>query len=374
MRLSISSSNDRLPNDNWLIVWGGVIFLSVIAVLFSEWHIRHLGWSPSVVDSPDLWVEQRKRASKLGNKALILIGASRIQLDMDMQVLREKTGLEPIQLAIDGTSYIPVLEDLAQDPDITGTIFVSVNAYNMRKGESSDVSTQWVNYYKKTQQYELEPYRLINNKIVSFFNNISVLRLEGAKPYTVISQLAFQKKSMGNYLLTNVDRSRDADYSKVKMPQFYAARLQRHFGKPLLKQISSFEQFFTTYKKAISVLQPVENKQSFSKQLEHLLILSNKIEERGGKVVFIRFPTGKLVWEVDNKKYPKEIFWKEIEQRHQMSINFIDYSSLNHFTPPDGSHLDFHDKNEFTNALLDIFLAKNNLKSILPIDRVDARL
>ena len=298
--LSISSSNHRLPKGNWLRIWAGIIGLLFISLFLIEWHLRSLGWSPSVVDSPDLWVEQRKRASELKEKAIILVGASRMQLDMDLDVLRQESGLEPVQLAIDGTSYIPVLESLANDPSIQGTVLVSVNAYNMRKGEPEDVSTQWVNYYQRIHERGEEPYRIIHNKFLAQLDNNLVTRLEGAKPYTIISKLAFKKPSSGNYLITHTDRSRDADYTKVTMPDFYAARLQRHFGKPLLKEAASYKQFFTTYKNVIDQTQPAST-QSFNKQLDYLTMLVKKIEKKGRKVIFIRFPTGKLVWEVDNK-------------------------------------------------------------------------
>lgn len=353
MPLSISSSNHRLPKDNWLGVWVGIIGLLIISLVAIEWHLRNIGWSPSVVDSPDLWVEQRKRASALKERAIILVGASRMQLDMDLNVLRKESGLEPVQLAIDGTSYTPVLENLANDPDIKGTVLVSVNAYNMRKGTPEDTSTQWVNYYQCIHEVGEEPYRVIHNKIIALLNNNLVTRLEGAKPYTIISKLAFKKPSAGNYLITAPDRSRDADYNKVTMPNFYAARLQRHFGAPIIKNATSFEQFFTAYQKAISSTVPVKAS-SFKKNLDYLITLIKKIESRGGKVIFIRFPTGKLVWEVDNRKYPKEKFWNEIERKHPASINFSNYSGLNQFVLPDGSHLDYRDKEKFTASLINI--------------------
>ncbi len=376
MRLSTSSSNDRLPKGNWVMVWLGVLGIFLATVIYFEWHLRSLGWSPSVVDSRDLWVEQRKRASKLGGKALILVGASRMQLDIDMATLRDNTNLEPIQLAIDGTSYIPVLEELAEDPTITGTIFVSVNAYNMRKGIPKDTSVQWVKYYKAIQSKGIEPYRWINNKVVAFFNNMLVTRLEGAKPYTIISKLGFQQPTMGNYLITHPNRSRDADYNKVTMPNFYAARLQRHYGSNLVNGSVTFEKFFAIYEKAIADTKPA-SKETFTKNLEYLLFLVKKIEAKGGKVVLIRFPTGKLVWKVDNKRYPKEMFWKDVEQQHPMSVHFSELSGASSFNTPDGSHLDYRDKGKFTNSLINIVKEKNmlyDIKSVLPIDQVDARL
>ena len=353
MPLSISSSNHRLPKGNWLGIWAGIIGLLFISLFLIEWHLRTLGWSPSVVDSPDLWVEQRKRASELKEKAIILVGASRMQLDMDLDVFREESGLEPVQLAIDGTSYIPVLESLANDPSIQGTVLVSVNAYNMRKGTSEDASTQWVNYYQRIHERGEEPYRIIHNKFLAQLDNNLVTRLEGAKAYTIISKLAFKKPSSGNYLITRTDRSRDADYTKVTMPDFYAARLHRNFGSLVSQKFANYEQFFAAYENHISSMEPVKNT-DFKSQLNYLKDLTEKIESHGANVIFIRFPTGKLLWEADNKRYPQESFWNLIARKHSASINFSHYSSLTHFVLPDGSHLDYRDKKEFTSSLLNI--------------------
>ena len=358
MHLSTSSSNDRLPDANWGIIWLGVLGAILFVILFFESHIRSLGWSPSVVDSPDLWIEQRKRATTLGEKALILVGASRMQLDMDLEVLREETRLEPVQLAIDGTSYFPVLENLANDPQITGTVLVSVNAYNMHKGTPTDTSVRWVNAYEKRRDQWVEPYRLVNNKIKAWLNNSLVTHLQGAKPYTVISKLGFSKESAGNYLITHANRSRDADYKKVKMPNFYAARLQRHFGKPVTNKAKTFEAFFATYKKAIAAL-PMADYSEFSKNLENLIQVSKKLEAHGANVIFIRFPTDKLVWEIDNKRYPKASFWRKIEEKHPSSIHFLDYQELEKFIAPDGSHLDYRNKSKFTRSLV----------KVLPLER-----
>ena len=38
--------------------------------------------------------------------------------------VRARTGLAPVQLAIDGSSFVPVLDGLARDPSIRGTVIV----------------------------------------------------------------------------------------------------------------------------------------------------------------------------------------------------------------------------------------------------------
>ncbi len=70
-------------------------------------------------------MRERARASSLGERAVILIGASRMQTAIDLDVLRVRTKQEPVQLAIDASSFIPIRAGLAKDPAIRGTVIVS---------------------------------------------------------------------------------------------------------------------------------------------------------------------------------------------------------------------------------------------------------
>ena len=358
MRLSTSSSNDRLPKGNWISIWLTVGIIFVGSVVFIEYHIRRQGFKPSVVDSMQLWSAQRNLATILGDKALILVGGSRILLDIDLETLAHHTKLTPVQLAIDGSPHMPVLKDLANDASIVGTVVVSVNAYNLEGGKSHQRSTKWLSYYDSYKKRRIEPYKRINNFIKSNLDNMLVTKLKGAKPVKVIFSLAFIKPSQGNYLTIKRNRSKDADYSKVQMPDFYAGRVQIHCGKKeFSKKVTSYKEFFSAYKNYISTLQP-SGTDSFFSNLDNLLELTQKIEDRGGNVIFVRFPTDKLLWEFDNKKYPKNIFWNEIEKRHPKSIHFKDYAEISKFDLKDGSHLDFRDKRLFTEGLMKVLAQK----------------
>ncbi len=352
VRLSTSSSNDRLPRGNWAAAWFLSIITFILALIFVEYDIRQSGWKPSVVDSKQLWVHHRKRASELKEKAIILVGASRIQLGLDLDIVRQFTKLEPVQLAIDGSPFMPVLENLALDPSINGIVIISLNE-NISIDKKSR-SFSWVKYYEENiNDNSKEPYRKINETISMYFKNNMVTRLEGAKPFTVISSLAFNKQSLGNYLVTHYDRSRDADYNKVKMPEFYLRRVQRHYGGKILNNKVSLSDLQPNYSNLIKDIKPLNN----TTFLEHISLLNSlieKIEDRGGKVVLVRFPTSKLLWEIDRNKFPKDKFWNKLAKLHKNSIHFSDYPSLSKFNLPDGSHLDFRDKKVFTESLINI--------------------
>jgi len=353
VHLSTSNSNQRLPKGNWLAVWAVIVALVFGIILFFEFNIRQTGWQPSTLDSKLLWASERTRASEVGENLLLLVGTSRIQLSIDTNYIRKATQFEPVQLAIDGSSYRPVLENVAKDDRIRGTVIVAITARHLKKPSKSTRSSQWVANYENRKKQSQEPFRVINNHIKSIMDSYMVTRVEGAKPITTISALAFKPHSAGNYHTTHADRSRDVDYSKVKMPDFYVSRLKRHFGKSLTEPTATFSKVLLTYQKAINNLEP-QNGVNFTSNLASLLELVNRIETRGGRVFLVRFPTDKLIWDIDEAIAPKEIFWKEIASSHPRTIHFLDWPSLSRYNLPDGSHLDKRDKTAFTKALVHI--------------------
>jgi hypothetical protein len=44
-------------------------------------------------------------------------------------------------------------------------------------------------------------------------------------------------------------------------------------------------------------------------KLDHVNDLVDRIQQRGGQVIFVRMPTDKLIWKFDNKSYPRDEFW-----------------------------------------------------------------
>lgn len=358
MHLSTSNSNERLPSGHWGVIWLGSLIIVTVFMAYFEIKIRGLGVLPSLVDSKELWAEHRKRASSLGNKAIILVGASRMQLNIDMDVVKSMTNLEPIQLAIDGSPTIPVLEDLANDVAINSVVLVSIDEAQLNTYYESSQAKDWVASYHKQEKSANEIYRRIDNYLKRIVDQNLVTHLEGAKPATIITLLGVGANSAENYLVTHLNRSRDADYLKVNSNDVYAERIKRNYGKNLINnQKLSYEKIFSIYEKEIENLGVSSNKE-FLNSVNKIVEYIQKIENRGGKVVLIRFPSDKLIWKIDEKRYPRDAFWKELEKKHKNTIYFKDYPELSKYELPDGSHLDFRDKNSFTKEILRKILAK----------------
>jgi hypothetical protein len=355
---STSNSNERLPVGNWLKLWGIIIFGFVLFVLYFEIDIRLHGWSPSVVDDQEQWSSQREISSNLGRNALILVGDSRIQLGLNLDTIREMTHFTPVQLAI-YSSFMPVLSNLADDESVTGNVIVAVNIKDIKETSIYELANQWVDHYETYKHREnfIEPYKLFDGYIESFIKQHFALRQLGAKPFRTITKHLFEDSENGSYLVTYHDRSRDADYSKVKMPDFYIRVLERHLGKKLRQDKHGVkgEVLLSEYRTEIEGIKP-ESNLLFLSNIGKLLNDIDEIESRGGKVIIVRLPTDKLIWEIDKRRYPRKKFWDILAEQHPASIHFQDYPQLTQFSLPDGSHIDVKDKKVFTRELMEIVI------------------
>jgi hypothetical protein len=87
-------------------------------------------------------------------------------------------------------------------------------------------------------------------------------------------------------------------------------------------------------------------------RLQHLQALVARIEQRGGEVIFVRFPSTRRVLEIDEIRHPRAVFWDRFAAlAGGRKLHFADYPELAAFELPDGVHLDVHDQPAFTRAL-----------------------
>ena len=340
MPLSISSSNvnARLPKGKWLTTWLITIIICITITLGWEGYCRTIGFTPDgVADTPDLWLKTRKRASMLGNDAVILVGASRIQLGINTDVMSHYTPTRPVQLAIDGSILIPVLENLANDDSITGTIIVDleVEKINPRlKEKRTENIVKYYEDYKTIQPYgALQP---VEEFLQAQVNRLFAFRITGANPQTLFSRLFVtgDNNFSGSYLTTLPDRSRQADYTKTAQPDIYLSRLKHNLGNETL-----------------TTLKPIQWSE-FETDLTYLESLVKRIKQRGGRVVFVRFPTDKGIWQIDQTRLPRAQYWDKLAAMTSAeTIHFNDYPELSRYNLPDGSHLDYRDAVPFTDTL-----------------------
>jgi len=327
-----------------------------------EADLAHLGYQATAVDSVEKWGSERDRASTIGKNALIWTGASRGQLGIDIALLRKKTGLEPIQLAIDGGSFVPVLKDLADDPKITGTVIVDYQAEYLYKFALHEYgpSEQWEHYYASQQ-----PLHRSDNLLLRFEDGISetlhehlLSYADSSNPFLTLRYRIFPQTASRQYVVTNADRSRMADYGKLSMPTTYYRRAASYIG--IKDENASAKDFEQRLRAKLATLQPRDGV-TFLESVEYTKQLIDKIEARGGKVIFVEMPVSGLIAEAEERLYPRAQFLEVFERITGKTVLVSNETPmLKDFICPDGSHLDMRDRSQFTAKLIDALgLAKH---------------
>lgn len=345
MHLSTSNSNDN--NTGWwkLLVTGCA--LAIFMIHGFQAFLSLQGYSPWVSDSQALWGMHRERVKWITNP-IVLAGGSRIQLDFNVEELGQLTKRKVVQLAIDGQGGMPVLEHFANDKSFKGTLIISLQESELLKKRTTSKRKRlsaWLENYKNRHKGTIAPnieallqayfqiaysYHSIEMDITSLMD-----RLISGVPGII-------------YLKTDINRDRFADYRKVPFPNFYVGRVIRHLGyTPQLPDsltLKGFKQLIIEESKKIEPL-----KKDFLKQnIQHVRMLTEKIERDGNTVIIIRMPTDKLVLDIDNARSPHLQIWTEMRKIGIKSLHFSELPGIEKFHLPDGSHLDQSQKIAFT--------------------------
>ncbi len=325
--------------------------------------MTQLDYRPTVEDSVKRWSSERAKVNIFGRRALAVIGASRFQLGIDLKALGQITGLEPIQLAIDGTSFVPILQGLANDPSFTGTVIIDYYNSSVMNFSSGGTSVKYQAYYES----EAKRGRIVNgeqveSELTDWVRSHMRVYADGASPYQSLVTRILPRKKEDRYLVTLATRERLADYRKVKMPEFYYYRVLRELG--LERQISPFSSNIKELlEEKVAHLEP-ERSDGFPNQVKLLAAMVSKIEQRGGRVAFVAMPTSGLMKTYEERRYPQDRFWGQFKKYvGAMTLKSADSGELREFNCPDGSHLDYRDRTRFTTLLAEQLVRNGLLNS-----------
>jgi hypothetical protein len=337
------------------------LVLTVLAVGAEEYALARRGFAPTIVDSASIWARERARASRLGGEALVLIGSSRMQLDMDLDTLRTMTGKEPVQLAIDGSSFVSVLADLAADEKVTGTVLVDYQDHVIDDLHRDDGAAAYLTQWHRVRDRSAVPdFTTIESWLGDQLHRRLRSFADGASPFQSLAMRVFDPAVTPQYLVTLPSRERRADYRRVEMPQFYYARVLRNAGYTVAPTAANWTAFETEVNRRIGALQPV-NLPNFGANTAVITGMVRRIEARGGQVVFIMFPRSGLVREADERRFPRAVYWDRfISTVRAPSLHYADVPALASFTCPDGAHLDEREQVPFTRSLVNTLFVRRD--------------
>jgi hypothetical protein len=335
----ISNSDTRRPDLNYARLW----IITAIAILLivgtSEIIARVHGISPSLVDNDQLWLYMRHGVSggEASKNQVVVMGDSRAHLGFDPGLYKKLTGQKVIMLAIGGANTWPLLRDLAENTDYCGTVIYAFRGDAcFRDGSEKAMETNIRNY--KDNYSNLGRYDKIFNKELEMLVQSS-LAIVHIKPDD-LNKLFFSpaKARARNYLVMGRDRAAKAYYRTMCTPKDIAK-----------KRKSRVDDLRAHYKE-----NPLPDPQ-WQQHMQEIGRWVKLIQDRGGRVVLVRFPTSGEHWELENKVYPRDKYWDNIPSLTGATvIHFKDIPGFENVDCPDSSHLNYDDAEKFTKAIANI--------------------
>lgn len=335
MRSSISNSD---AGANWRRVWILVVLTSAIIVGAWEAALRSSGLTAEYSDNRSLWLSSRHALTKADPSVIALLGASRIQRAIEIETLEESTGRPVVQLAVEGSSGLPVLENLAVDPRFRGTVILSIApafSFNRKLSKLDDGDqAKWVRAFVDQSQT-----RRMEQELRLLFQGLFVFRSSDAS----FSRVAESLLRQGGFP--------EADYKTTFRNRFVSIEPGKFAGEQSQEAIV---ELYTENSEAYE-------EKGFDELLHYFSAVVNIHKQKGSRVIILRLPSEGEVLDFERRHFPKDKFWSEMKNRIDATfVHFDDYPQLSGYLSNDGSHIDSSKAAAFTEQLA-LVLKENGL-------------
>ena len=328
------------PYQRPLPALAGALATAVLTslLLLGVWEawVRSEQVTTSIRNSDGLWAEQRRRIDRGEGDGWVLIGSSRTLFDLQLDAWERVAGRRPIQLALEGTSPVTVLEGLADDPQFTGNLLVGVapglffSGYEYRRTAidrfATETPAQW---FGQRVSLLLEPWLAFYEPDYALG---AVLRRQplSNRPGVEFERAVRKLSNMGRDRANRMWRRLETDPAYRDL----ARSIWADGWRPLANE-------------------PPEKRerilQSRQRSLDRALAATAKLRERGVTVVFVSLPyTGHYtVAEADIA--PRAKTWDPlIAQSGALGLHFLDHPEMQGYDLPEWSHMSGAEADRFT--------------------------
>lgn len=327
-----------VPAQPWMRIIIGAAIAFVVLIGAWEWYWRSLGATPGIQNNDALWSIQRRRIDNGESDATVFAGSSRVLFDMQLDVWEQLDGKRPIQLAFEGTTPLPIVEDLAADPNFRGKLLIGITPdsfftafgrhrmaprYSHTESPSQRVG-QWIS------MHAIEPFFAFDD---ADFALATVIRRQdwparpGKKWSTAVRKLLAMEADRNTHLWSKVET--DPDYQALAR-QIWAEAFAPSAEDPPAAEVAKMAQ----------------------KQIDRMATAVTTLRTRGTKVLFIRCPSGGEYLAYEDRKFPRREFWDRLlVAADAPGIYFEDYAELQGLELPEWSHLSLADARKFTAAV-----------------------
>lgn len=325
-----------VPDKNWRKVGLIALVLLVLATVGWEVHWRSKMYDPSYVNSYGLWAIQRREVSRQ-EKPMVIIGSSRAFFDINLDIFEQEYGRRPIQLALEGTSPRPFLQNLAEDSSFSGTVIVGVTpglffsgyTYRRRALEyyRNETPAEWTGQQlSMLLEAQLGFIEALNLPLFTLLEHIPMKSRKGVfPPHMNVHRLSVQQADRNTKMWRRV----------VDDPKY----------KELVRAVWAYEMDDDDEEERPPI-DPVPVFEEVKKNVD-------RIRTRGGDVVFMRCPSEGLFIEGEHKQFPREEYWDQLlVETDAGGVHFEDNAALQGLELPEWSHLSPHDSDVFTKAIV----------------------
>jgi hypothetical protein len=332
--------------ENKSLLKSAVLTLVIVVAVVAFWEIslRRSGVTLTYDDGPTLWSNKRAMVYEPKDKAVVFIGSSRIKYDLDIPTWDKITGIHAIQLAVEGSSPRPALEDLANDPNFKGRLIVDVTEglFFSNAPPNNETPNKYVKYFhdetpaQKASFFLSKPlesqFVFLDTDYFSLNGQLDALEIPSRPGVFMMPTFPI------DFSCTTFDRQ---EY----MTSTFATDANQ------CKKVMGNWQFFASLSKGA----PPMSEKELNSIFESVKKATDKIKARGGEVLFVRTPSSGPYLQGENGAFPREKYWdKLLTITNCPGIHFLDYPTIDHFVCPEFSHLTRPDAIAFTKHFIEI--------------------
>lgn len=321
-----TSSSDMM---RWLCAGLLALIVWAFGVMAYERHLRSEGHLPTVIDTPQLWAQERSRV--YGDQALVFIGASRTLYGIDLDTVEAMLPQSnAVMLALNGRYPLATLQALAEDADVTGTLLVDVDARGLSEynwGAQAESNRYFADDWTPSWSVHRRLLSPLQRHGVSLNPRLGWLPMSKSwlemAPPPFVAHDALSARREGCLDFDRVDAA--------GLAQMFKADLERELEKHLPPPAEAW----------LNKLAPVKD-------------WVRRIEARGGRVVFFVPPVSGYQSTLVEAAYPRARYWQRFIDHYQLrGWHYLDDDGLlDEITLPDDSHVDASQKGAYTRRLL----------------------
>ncbi len=289
---------------------------------------------------------------KVQPESIVIIGDSRAWFDCDLDEFQKGLGKRPIQLALAGSTAYPALADLAEDKNFHGTIicsFVPMLFFAPPDSPPMERAEKTVKRY-----HNQTPAQRVSERLgIWLEEHVAFLKPDDLSLEGLLNRLPIPNRpgarvppTFPPYFQTDDRERRARMWEKCAEP-----------GSELAKRIQQIWLPLFTPPPPPSYIPPdvfmAGMKEGIQKRFADVTAAIEKIRNRGGKIVFVRFPHTGALKELEDKIMPRQQSWDPLLQMTKApGIYYSDYPELSGFNCPEWSHLTAGDSVEFSKRLV----------------------